>query len=61
MEVKKDVDVLIKEVAACNTLTAEEDFALTKAVQDKGTDWRTRRRSCTRCTTALWLVLQSNT
>ena len=38
MEVKKDVDVLIKEVAACNTLTAEEDFALTKAVQDKGTD-----------------------
>ena len=26
MEVKKDVDVLIKEVAACNTLTAEEDF-----------------------------------
>jgi RNA polymerase primary sigma factor len=38
MEVKKDVDILIKEVAACNTLTAEEDFALTKAVQDKGTD-----------------------
>ena len=38
MEVKKGVDVLIKEVAACNTLTAEEDFALTKAVQDKGTD-----------------------
>ena len=38
MEVKKDVDVLIKGVAACNTLTAEEDFALTKAVQDKGTD-----------------------
>jgi len=38
MEVKKDIDVLIKEVAACNTLTAEEDFALTKAVQDKGTD-----------------------
>ena len=38
MEIKKDVDVLIKEVAACNTLTAEEDFALTKAVQDKGTD-----------------------
>ena len=27
MEVKKDVDVLIKEVAACNTLTAEEDLA----------------------------------
>jgi DNA-directed RNA polymerase sigma subunit (sigma70/sigma32) len=38
MEIKKDVDILIKEVAACNTLTAEEDFALTKAVQDKGTD-----------------------
>ena len=38
MGIKKDVDVLIKEVAACNTLTAEEDFALTKAVQDKGTD-----------------------
>ena len=38
MEIKKDIDVLIKEVAACNTLTAEEDFALTKAVQDKGTD-----------------------
>ena len=38
MEVKKSVDVLFKEVAACNTLTAEEDFALTKAVQDKGTD-----------------------
>jgi len=38
MEVKKGVDVLIKEVAVCNALTAEEDFALTKAVQDKGTD-----------------------
>ena len=38
MEIKKDVDVLIKEVAACNALTTEEDFALTKAVQDKGTD-----------------------
>ena len=38
MEIKKDVGVLIKEVAACNTLTAEEDFALTKAVKDKGTD-----------------------
>ena len=38
MGIKKDVDVLIKEVAACNALTTEEDFALTKAVQDKGTD-----------------------
>jgi len=38
MDIKKDVDVLIKEVAACNALTAEEDFALTKAVQEKGTD-----------------------
>ena len=38
MEIKNDVDVLIKEVAACDALTAEEDFALTKAVQDKGTD-----------------------
>ena len=38
MEIKKDVDVLIKEAAACNALTAEEDFALTKAVQDKGID-----------------------
>ena len=37
MEIKKDVE-LINEVAACNALTAEEDFALTKAVQDKGTD-----------------------
>ena len=36
MGIKKDVDVLIKEVAACNALTTEEDFALTKAVQDKG-------------------------
>ena len=38
MEIKKDVDVLINEVASCNALTADEDFALTKAVQDKGTD-----------------------
>ena len=38
MEIKKDVDILIKEVAACNALTAEEDFALVKAVQEKGTD-----------------------
>ena len=47
MEVKKDVDVLIKEVAACNTLTAEEDFALTKAVQDKGTDCDETDEGCT--------------
>ena len=38
MEIKKSVDVLFNEVAQCNALTAEEDFALTKAVQDKGTD-----------------------
>ena len=38
MEIKNDVDVLIKEVAACDALTTEEDFALTKAVQDKGID-----------------------
>ena len=38
MRLKNDVDVLIKEVAACDALTAEEDFALTKAVQEKGTD-----------------------
>ncbi len=44
MEVKKDVDVLIKEVAACNALTTEEDFALTKAVQDKGTDCKEMKK-----------------
>ena len=38
MEIKKSVDVLFNEVAQCNALTAEEDFTLTKAVQDKGTD-----------------------
>ena len=38
MEVKKSVDVLFNEVAQCNALTTEEDFTLTKAVQDKGTD-----------------------
>ena len=38
MEIKKSVDVLFNEVAQCNALTAEEDFALAKAVQDKGTD-----------------------
>ena len=38
MEVEKNVDVLFNEVAQCNALTAEEDFTLTKAVQDKGTD-----------------------
>ena len=38
MEIKKSDDVLFNEVAQCNALTAEEDFTLTKAVQDKGTD-----------------------
>ena len=38
MEIKKNVDVLFNEVAQCNALTAEEDFTLTKAVQDKGSD-----------------------
>ena len=38
MDINKNVDVFIEEVAACNVLTAEEDFALTKAVQEKGTD-----------------------
>lgn len=38
MEIKKNVDVVFNEVAQCNALTAEEDFTLTKAVQDKGTD-----------------------
>ena len=38
MEIKKSEDVLFNQVAQCNALTAEEDFALTKAVQDKGTD-----------------------
>ena len=38
MEIEKSVDVLFNEVAQCNALTAEEDFTLTKAVQDKGTD-----------------------
>ena len=38
MEIKKSVDVLFNDVAQCNALTAEEDFTLTKAVQDKGSD-----------------------
>ena len=38
MVIKKNVDVLFKEAVACNALTPEEDFTLTKAVQDKGTD-----------------------
>ena len=38
MEIEKSVDVLFNDVAQCNALTAEEDFTLTKAVQDKGTD-----------------------
>ena len=38
MEIEKNVDVLFNEVAQCNALTAEENFTLTKAVQDKGTD-----------------------
>jgi hypothetical protein len=39
MQIKKNVDIeLINEVAACNTLTAEKDFVLTKAVQDNGID-----------------------
>jgi DNA-directed RNA polymerase sigma subunit (sigma70/sigma32) len=39
MEIKKDVEVkLMQEIASADLLTTEEDFALTKAVQDKGTD-----------------------
>ena len=38
MEIEKDVDVLIKDIAACDALTADEEFDLTKAVQEKGTD-----------------------
>ena len=34
---KLGIDVLFKEAMSCNALTPEEDFALTKAVQDKGT------------------------
>lgn len=39
MEIKKNIDLeLMNEIVQCNALTADEDFALTKAVQDKGTD-----------------------
>ena len=38
MEIKKDVDVMIKDIAKCKALTADEEFKLTKAVQEKGTD-----------------------
>ena len=29
---------MIKDIATCKALTADEEFKLTKAVQDKGTD-----------------------
>lgn len=38
MNIKKNADVLINEVTVCNALTIEEDFALTRAVQEKGAD-----------------------
>ena len=38
MGIKKNVEVMIKDIATCKALTADEEFKLTKAVQDKGTD-----------------------
>ena len=38
MEIKKDVDVMIKDIAKCKALTADEEFKLTEAVKEKGTD-----------------------
>ncbi|WP_330225815.1 sigma factor [Ruminococcus sp.] len=38
IEIKKNVKVMIKDIATCKALTADEEFKLTKAVQEKGTD-----------------------
>ena len=39
MVIKKDVEVkLMQQIASADILTTEEDFALTKAVQEKGID-----------------------
>ena len=38
IEIKKNVKVMIKDIATCKALTADEQFKLTKAVQEKGTD-----------------------
>lgn len=60
MEINKDVDVMIKDIAKCKALTADEEFKLTEAVKEKGTDCDEMKKF-TRCTTALLLVLQGNT
>ena len=38
MEIKKNVEVMIKDIATCKALTADEEFKLTEAVKEKGTD-----------------------
>ena len=38
IEIKKNVEVMIKDIATCKVSTADEEFKLTKAVQEKGTD-----------------------
>ena len=38
MEIKKDVDVMIKDIATCKALTPDEEFKLTEAVKERGTD-----------------------
>lgn len=38
MEIKKDVDVMVKDIATCKALTPDEEFKLTEAVKGKGTN-----------------------
>ena len=38
MEIKKNVEVMIKDIATCKALTADEEFKLTEAVKEKGTN-----------------------
>ena len=37
-ENKKNVEVMIKDIATCKALTADEEFKLTEAVKEKGTN-----------------------
>lgn len=36
--IKKNVKVMIKDINSCKPLTADEEFKLTEAVKEKGTD-----------------------
>ena len=38
IEINKNVEVMIKDIATCKALTADEEFKLTEAVKEKGTD-----------------------